>query len=891
MPTAAISSLRTRRRGAPRAPRGYAGDLLDVVGIDDEGLLIRGDGAYVRALDVAPINPLILEEESARRLGDALGTVHARLATGQSLMFYAQADPAPVERLIAAERRKAAHAIKRRPPHASTARTIRRLQAAEAHSLRVHAPTLAAVAMRYHVVCSVRPSTARRPRRSGLLTVSAEQHAQAARDSLRHADGIRADLEAAGLQARHLGGPELLDLLWSRCAPDRADAGEAPPSVRHPDVLCDAAEAGTPAEADARARRLRRVLCPEPIAEVDRHRLRVGTSVERVVYVSGTPEQTWIGWLLHLMQMPRPFTVAVHLHATDRHRERLAQRRRARRIAGVNDGTRERGRRPSPEARQQEEEAEQLQEELATSAGAGVYAVSIYIALREPGPDAEVDALDEDVRALAREAITVADVRTQPGQAAQLPLWRATLPIGLDGERRRRSRKHVTRTAVDTTPLVGTRCGSPPSPTSQPLGYAHPGRSIEHLDGFDPQHENHLVVINGRSGTGKTVLANVLIARAQAQGATGYVIDRAGHFDFHASLIPGARTVSPGGSDRHAICPWDTPDVARVPRSKIAFLLGLHDLLIGGHQGVDGLQAAMLDVAIRAVYERCRITGERPRELLLQEELTRMRDEERDGGDPAAATVLSLLVQQLASFVGDGAYAYLADWPTSVPSDSPFVVFDTRAIPDDYSGAAMFAICGYITQKVEERRERFLAGAGGIGGGWAGKAFLVLDELWRLMRHPRTGAWVEEFARRSRHLALRVIAISQLLKDLDNEYGHALLKNAAIKIFLRQEMAELNFIREAVALTPAVSEAIAGLQTAKRQFSTAFLMNGTRGQGKVSIRLGAAEYWLATNDPNFDEPLRRRALREARGDGHERAWDALRLLCDPDWHAMQAAGR
>ncbi len=104
---------------------------------------------------------------------------------------------------------------------------------------------------------------------------------------------------------------------------------------------------------------------------------------------------------------------------------------------------------------------------------------------------------------------------------------------------------------------------------------------------------------------------------------------------------------------------------------KVAFLIALHDLLIGGKHGLDALQAALLDVAIRATYERCRITGEWPRELLLQEELTRMRNEERQGGDATVATATSLLVHQLAPFVDQGAYAYLADLArTSVPADS-----------------------------------------------------------------------------------------------------------------------------------------------------------------------------------------------------------------------------
>lgn len=78
--------------------------------------------------------------------------------------------------------------------------------------------------------------------------------------------------------------------------------------------------------------------------------------------------------------------------------------------------------------------------------------------------------------------------------------------------------------------------------------------------------------------------------------------------------------------------------------------------------------------------------------------------------------------------------------------------------------------------------------------------------------------------------------------------------------------------------------AIASLRTVKREYATAFLTNGVRGSGTVSIRVSDLEYWIATSDPVRDEPLRRRALREADGD----AWEALRLLASAEWHARIA---
>jgi hypothetical protein len=85
-------------------------------------------------------------------------------------------------------------------------------------------------------------------------------------------------------------------------------------------------------------------------------------------------------------------------------------------------------------------------------------------------------------------------------------------------------------------------------------------------------------------------------------------------------------------------------------------------------------------------------------------------------------------------------------------------------------------------------------------------------------------------------------------------------------------------------LTPEQVAAIGSLRTVKREYATAFLTNGVRGSGTVSIRVSDLEYWIATSDPVRDEPLRRRALAEAGED----PWEALRLLASAEWHARVA---
>ena len=289
--------------------------------------------------------------------------------------------------------------------------------------------------------------------------------------------------------------------------------------------------------------------------------------------------------------------------------------------------------------------------------------------------------------------------------------------------------------------------------------------------------------------------AILLLARAISQGATGFIIDRAGHFEFLASLIPGAVTVTLGEADAAINC-WDVQDPGRVGPEKVDYLLALHALLLGEHHqgrdsyGLTDLEANLLGVAIGEVYARCAVTGEEPRELLLAEELQRRYERERAEGSIGVAEALRDLVMRLHNYIGAGPYSYLADRPSTIPADAPLVVFDTRAIPEAKAPAALFAVCEHVKRTIEATREQHTSGHGPAHA-WAGRSFLVVDEAWKLIERPATGRWFNEFVRRSRHYALWLVAISQQLSDFDTEHGRALLANATMRLFLRQEPAEL----------------------------------------------------------------------------------------------------
>jgi hypothetical protein len=827
--------------------------LPGVISIEQDGLLTRRDGQLVRYLEVSAINPLVLDAEDAGRVSAGLAQVAARLEDGQSLQLYTTATPLDRARLLSSEGNKCERAAARSETRGAPglAESIRSLGGVAEQSLHSSWEQLSPLALRHVVVCPWSPGLRgwrQQPDRAG-----------DAHDCARHTDGVREDLEAAGLTVAPLDGGAVLDLIGERFDPARGEHLSPPAST---------ITQGLPIQSAAVNDLLRTAEL-----QVGSRQLCLDGRPEACLFVSLAPEQTWLGWLLHLMGDPRPFTVSVHVTATERHRERTLQRRRYRRVYGVNRGVESRGQLLDPDARLHEQDALELNDELAAT-GAGIYRMSIYAAYTEPAGDQAV--LDECVRAAGRELTMTSDARVQHGPFAQLPLWRSTLPLGQDVAARHR--KYLASNVGDSFPLLASTASSP---SGIPLGLAHPGRTLVRLDPFDPAHRNHLLLINGMSGAGKTMSAIVLIARAISQGATGAIIDRAGHFDFLTSLIAGAGTVALGADRPNAINCWDVPDPRAVTAEKVDYLLALHALLLGEHHqardsyGLSDLEASLLGVAIGAVYRRCAGTGEQPRELLLQQELDRRFDAERAEGSVGISEALRNLSLRLSNYVADGPYAYLTDRETTLAPGAPVVVFDTRSIPDAKAAAALFVICEHVKSRIETARAKHLDGDT-AGEAWAGRSFLVVDEAWKLIERPATGRWFNEFCRRSRHYALWLVAISQQLSDFENEHGRALLTNATMRLFLRQETRELSYVKDALGLSEPALSAIGDLKTVKGAFADSYLMNGSRGEGNVRITVGPGEYWLASSDPTRDEPLRRAALRESGGD----PWAALRLLAD-----------
>jgi type IV secretory pathway VirB4 component len=250
---------------------------------------------------------------------------------------------------------------------------------------------------------------------------------------------------------------------------------------------------------------------------------------------------------------------------------------------------------------------------------------------------------------------------------------------------------------------------------------------------------------------------------------------------------------------------------------------------------------------------------------------------------PNASKLESLLLR-LDAYGTDGTLAHVADHRTTVDPDAPMVLFDFTGLSDRLAPALTLAIADYVEWQVHSLRRRKVAGELEGLGRWAGRAELIVEEGWKPLASPAAGAWLNEYARRARHYALWLTFITQFFRDFDSDQGRALLSNNAIALCLPNERRDLDYAAATLNLSETDIAEILALPSERGAYSTLYMVS-KRGRGAVRIAPADPEYWIASSNPDTDQPLRHAALLETGGD----AWKALVLLCDPDWQARRDA--
>ena len=894
--------LRPRRRGRESEPVQAlpAGTLLPISRLGTDGTIVLEDGSFSHVIACYPRNlqTLTADERVATFLN--FRNIAAFQERGQSLQLIVEGDRVKTEAHLAFVDEQIEKVYGFRPSAVSAAAAVDLNRAQRArwglYEMLLESVRRGAVdadftpRQRVYIVVRYQPeddgdrswreglpagmpgsrasrrSVGYRPPRRGVARRLREHH-QLVRLAEMRAFELIGHLARDGITGRILDGPAVLRYVSSRLNPtsvswDRTETldGEAPVLSRFDDAI-----EGEDAERAALA--LRDLVARSPL---DFRRYSDHAEIEQdlvqVLYLTGAPSMTRTFWMAELMNQPLPYTLTVHLHGLDR----VAIADEAKRLhhQAMREVEREasKGRRDANTNAQAQAHGA-LAEQMAQDPLANLIDMSVYLALRAPGPRPDKHAL---AAAAYRAQKTVARATSggalDRGNRLQERLWVSTLPFGADVAHR--TLRVGVEHAADSFPLIGSTCGSP---SGIPLFIEPVSGQVQYLNPFDRALTNSTIVIAGRSGVGKTVTANRLVAQMVAMGAHGFLYDRAGHYELLADLIPGARVIRMGADDGTVINHWDVDDPANVPSAKVKFLLRLHETLL--RRELTNHERKVLADAIRTTYSHCARTGKVPREGELVALMRASADYEAREGQPGAMLdALRSLVSELSEYVAGGTHAAMWDRETSLPADAPLLIFDYRSVDEQNLIALVLANMEWTRREVE-RVDRQARSAPIPGAVYHGRSIVGLDEGWSWAQVPVLAGEVQTWARQGRAYGAAFMVVSQDPEDFAGD-ADAVLRNASIRIFHQLDKGMLAFVRDTVDLSPEMTDSLKSLRKVAGRYSEALVMNGPRGDGRVCAVLGAHEYWAWTSEPQLDVPRRERAIAEHDGD----VWAALSQL-------------
>ncbi|HEY9789371.1 MAG TPA: hypothetical protein V6D22_03160, partial [Candidatus Obscuribacterales bacterium] len=126
---------------------------------------------------------------------------------------------------------------------------------------------------------------------------------------------------------------------------------------------------------------------------------------------------------------------------------------------------------------------------------------------------------------------------------------------------------------------------------------------------------------------------------------------------------------------------------------------------------------------------------------------------------------------------------------------------------------------------------------------------------------------LDDLSRRARHYGMMLVSITQQLKDFfrQAELADSVVKNAHMKLLLRQDPSDLRLLKETLRLTDAEVAAVENFtkDEEKRRDSQALLIVGGV-HGTIRLVPSPMDYWICTSEPIKDIPTRRRMIEEVK---------------------------
>lgn len=828
------------RATAPRARSASTWDLVPGKGlpaVDDEGVLTLPNGELRGVLELESVNLASMTPGEQDALAASFAATCASLVPGQHLQILVESHPANASDVLPALFAQVT------PPTRALAEfsALWRSWLEEQFS-RAHVPDL-----RFYALFS--------PARERLVGVAALRAALGG--TTREPGEERRDLEQ--------GGRDLLALCKRM--------GLAPRRLRGAAVRALL----------ARALPLETLSLRESLDAVEIHVGGEEITYAASLYVLEWPARTSPGVLADLVALDCPYRLALHITGRGRYAERVRLERKRSRLSLALRAARSSGRGLVRVEMEQARAEIDGQVEALLDPRSAIVQLGLTLTLLAPTREALRTAVAR-ARSLFQARLG-AEVATARG--LQLPLWRTTLPLGVDAAGLRTRAR--TETAGNLLPFLSH---NPGTRTGYPLGFTAAGHELALLDFAERSLPNALCNVLGKSGSGKTFLVQKFLLWTLLTGGRVTIVDRSpGHYETLRSVVGGttARLADPAP---RTINIWDRGGGDVSLERKVAFVVSAHEILLrpGGAGGLEPLVRAILEQAITDVYT---VSDGTPLERDL---VAWLHDAGTTLGDAAERQVCRDLALTLGPYVGAGQYAPIVDRPTGVDLDSPLIIFDLEDLDEQMYAFAIFA----ATEAVDRRAKRRSAREGTNPA--VVREALVIDEGWFILKYAGAGAWIDELARKGRHWGLTMFFISQQVSDTtDDPHATSLLTQGSVRCLFRQQDAPsragaggTGWLAAVLGLSEEEVRQVQRLGGSEEEFVEMFLWRDSKQTGPrrgiVNVPAHPLEYWLFTSEPNRDRPRRDAMIRACGGD----VWAAVKALAAdeeiPDLGTRRAQG-
>ena len=385
------------------------------------------------------------------------------------------------------------------------------------------------------------------------------------------------------------------------------------------------------------------------------------------------------------------------------------------------------------------------------------------------------------------------------------------------------------------------------------------------FDNFSSSLTNYNMIIFGKSGSGKSVTIKTIMARSSVlMGVENMVLDAEGEYNVVAGALRGINVeISPTSSTIINIFDIET----EIVKNEIT---GRETTVLNVENKVEDVTQALLTMARGATKseEVNELTKQIIAEVVAEEYKSRgitsdpdslYEDMQQDGLSrakkemPTISSWYERLVRKSEENTID-TYKYHYDYLLKVMKQYCRKFNGQMAYFDGQSTFELLDGCPFINldiSKLEERFARPLAQQILLSWIWekyvkknsedrskARSKRVLVDEAWMLLAYPEAVDFLNTMARRARKRNVSLTVVSQKFQDFyENKNCQAVLTSAETKLFLAQDKAEIQYLKEVFKLSEGEAN---------------FLITCSRGEGLIKIGYSSAVISIQPTQKEFE---------------------------------------